>query len=186
MAAPRNEDIKGKILESAASLLQERSFNDISISDIAKAAGITKGSVYYYYNCKEDILYDIADGYLQLLYDDLMVWLSDKRKDTSLIRLLKYSFQRGVSDPGKSLRLHLTVEAISGNERLREKLINRYRQFHSVLAEKLRERMPGEDCDYYAWLVIVTIDGLMIQSLLQDPEIDIDRFIGKMVDELTD
>ena len=56
MAAPRNDNIKEKILESASKLLQTRTFGDISIADIAKAAGVTKGSIYYYYNSKEDLL----------------------------------------------------------------------------------------------------------------------------------
>lgn len=185
MAAPRNDDIKKKILEAATALMQERSFTDISIADIAKAAGVTKGSVYYYYNSKEDLLYDIADGYLELLYHDLMVWLEDESKDTSLPRLLRYTYQRGVGDPGKSLRLHLTLDAIAGNEKLRGKLLSRYRLFKNVLAEKLSERMPGENSEYYAWLVIVTVDGLMMQSLLKDPEIDIDGFIEEMVSHLS-
>lgn len=184
MAAPRNDDIKNKILESATKLLRERSFTDISIADIAQQAGVTKGSVYYYYNSKEDLLYDIADGYLQLLYHDLMAWLEDESKDTSLPRLLRYTYQRGIGDPGKSLRLHLTLDAIAGNALLRDKLLGRYRMFKNILSEKLRERMPGEDSEYYAWLVIVTVDGLMLQSLLNNPEIDIDSFIENTVDRL--
>lgn len=184
MAAPRNDNIKEKILQSASRLLQTRTFGDISIADIAKAAGITKGSIYYYYNSKEDLLYDIADGYLELLFHDLMVWVEDENKDTSLPRLLRYALSRGVADPGKSLRLHLTVDAIAGNERLREKLLGRYRLFRNVLAEKLAERRPDGDSEYEAWQIIVTIDGLMLQSLLQNPDIDIDNYIEETVKRL--
>lgn len=184
MAAPRNDNIKEKILESASSLLQTRTFGDISIADIAKAAGVTKGSIYYYYNSKEDLLYDIADGYLQLLFSDLLEWAEDESKDTSLPRFLHYAFSRGVADPGKSLRLHLTVDAIAGNERLREKLLGRYRMFRQVLTEKLMERKPGADSEYEAWQIIINIDGLMLQSLLQNPDIDIEKYIEKTTETL--
>ena len=184
MAAPRNDNIKEKILESASRLLQNRTFGDISIANIAKEAGVTKGSIYYYYNSKEDLLYDIADGYIELLFHDLMVWVEDESKDTSLPRLLHYALSRGVTDPGKSLRLHLTVDAIAGNERLREKLLARYRLFRNVLAEKLAERKPGGDSSFEAWQIIVTIDGLMLQSLLQNPDMDIEQYIDKTVKNL--
>lgn len=182
MAAPKNENIKDKILQSASLLLQERSFSEISIADIAKASGVTKGSIYYYYNSKEDLLYDIADGYLELLYHDLMVWVEDENKDTSLPRLLRYVLQRGISDPGKSLRLHLTVEAIAGNECLREKLLGRYRMFRKILSEQLNERKPNSDGDFYATAIISIIDGLLIQSLLNTPDLNIDEFIEKIID----
>lgn len=184
MAAPRNDNIKEKILESASRLLQARTFGDISIADIAKDAGITKGSIYYYYNSKEDLLYDVADGYLELLFHDLIAWVEDESKDTSLPRLLRYCLQRGVADPGKGLRLHLTVDAIAGNALLREKLLARYKTFRNVLADKLRERKPDGDSEYEAWQIIVTIDGLLLQSLLTNPDIDIDRYIEKAVGDL--
>lgn len=184
MAAPKNENIKEKILLGASKLLRERSFSDISIADIAREAGITKGSIYYYYNSKEDLLYDVADGYLELLFHDLTVWVEDENKDTSLPRLLRYVFQRGVGDPGKSLRLHLTVEAIAGNEKLREKLLGRYHMFKTILSEKLKERKPGTDSEYDAWTIIMMVDGLLIQSLLNNQEIDVDRYIEETVDRL--
>ncbi|NLW65189.1 MAG: TetR/AcrR family transcriptional regulator [Clostridiales bacterium] len=184
MAAPKNENIKEKILNSASELLQLRSFSEISIADIARKAGITKGSIYYYYNSKEDLLYDIADGYLELLFHDLTVWVEDENKDTSLPRFLRYVFQRGVADPGKSLRLHLTLEAIAGNEKLREKLLGRYRMFKNILSEKLQERKPGADGEYEAWTILVMVDGLLIQSLLKNPDIDVDKFIEDTVEKL--
>ena len=62
MAAPHNDNIKEKILEAASQLLAEKSFNEISLAQIAARAGVTKGSVYYYYKTKDDILCDVADG----------------------------------------------------------------------------------------------------------------------------
>ena len=47
MAAPHNDNIKEKILEAASQLLAEKSFNEISLAQIAARAGVTKGSVYY-------------------------------------------------------------------------------------------------------------------------------------------
>lgn len=184
MAAPHNDNIKGKILESATALLQEKSFNEVSLSEIAGKAGVTKGSVYYYYKNKDDIIYDIADGYLQTLYDDLIAWVENREKDTSLPRLLRYALTRGVDDPGKSLRLHLTLDAIAGNEQIRQKLLKRYHTFRTVIGEKIAERRDqssSEDGWYEGWLVLTVIDGLMIQKLLGNDDIDIEAFTEEFV-----
>ncbi len=184
MAAPHNDNIKEKILQSATALLRERPFPEISLADVARAAGVTKGSVYYYYKSKEDLLYDVADGYLDVLYRDLIVWVEDEKKDTSFPRLLRYALQRGVDDPGRSLRLHLTMDAIAGNEQLRQKLLRKYDAFRRVFAEKCAARKPGADGDFYAWLILTLVDGLLIQSLLGDPNIDIRSFIEQTVKTL--
>lgn len=44
------------ILDATQQLLSESPTQMISVSDIAKKAGIGKGSIYYYYKSKEDIL----------------------------------------------------------------------------------------------------------------------------------
>lgn len=184
MAAPHNNNIKGKILESATRLLQEKSFQEITLSQISKEAGVTKGSIYYYYKTKDDILYDIADGYLEVLYHDLMVWIEDENKDTSFPRLIRYALKRGVDDPGKNLRIHLTVDAIAGNATIREKLLKKYDSFREIFAEKVSERKEGADGQYYAWLILTVVDGLLIQTLLGNPNLDADKFIEQFVREV--
>lgn len=96
MAAPLGTQIRECILESAAALMEERSFFDISLADIARAARISKGTLYYYYNSRDAILFDLTDRYLQKLSDDLLAWVDNEEKDTSLPRLLRYTFSRGV------------------------------------------------------------------------------------------
>ena len=48
MAAPRNENIREKILSAAEDLLASEKMSDISLADIAKEAGVSKGTLYYY------------------------------------------------------------------------------------------------------------------------------------------
>ena len=82
MAAPLGTQIRERILESAAALMEERSFFDISLADIARAARISKGTLYYYYNSRDAILFDLTDRYLQKLSDDLcLLYTSDAADD---------------------------------------------------------------------------------------------------------
>ncbi len=184
MAAPKNDNVRNRILDTASMMLEEKSFNSISLSQIATKTGISKGSIYYYYNSKDDLLYDIADIYLSQLYSDLLVWVDNKDKDTSLPRLLYFSLNGGIEEPEKSLRLNLVMDAIAGNEELKNKLIRKYKEFKEIFSEKIMERMNAPDskkASYYGWLLLTIIDGVVIQNLLGNEELVNEDFINMTV-----
>jgi len=56
-AAKRQE----KIIAAAIDKFHERSYAETSVEDVANAVGILKGSIYYYIDSKEDLLYRILD-----------------------------------------------------------------------------------------------------------------------------
>ncbi|MBK5252889.1 MAG: TetR/AcrR family transcriptional regulator [Peptostreptococcaceae bacterium] len=185
MAAPKNDNIRNRILDVASCMLQEKSFNSISLSQIAKKAEISKGSIYYYYNSKDDLLYDIADIYLSQLYSDLLIWVDNKEKDTSLPRLLYFSLHGGIEEPEKNLRLHLVMDAIAGNVEITEKLNKKYKEFKDIFSAKIMERMATPDskkASYYGWLLLTIIDGVVIQNLLGNKELINEDFINMTVD----
>ena len=138
MAAPRNENLRETILDAAAALLRHSDFATVTLAQIAAAAGVSKGTLYYYYSNKDDILFDIADRYLRGLMDELLAWVDNQKKDTSLPRLLKYVLERGVGDEFGNLRLYLIGAGVSGHDALRGRYIELYGQFQS----RRRRRPP--------------------------------------------
>src|SRR5919198_3763716 len=61
--APRvsGDDRERAILETAESLLEERSFHEISIDDLARGAGISRPTFYFYFPSKEAVLLTLID-----------------------------------------------------------------------------------------------------------------------------
>lgn len=52
----RNKEVtRKKILDTAFWLFYSRSFNDVSIDDITKVAGITKGALFHYFPNKKEL-----------------------------------------------------------------------------------------------------------------------------------
>lgn len=63
-------DKRELILDAAEKLMLETSQNDISVALIAKQAGIGKGSIYYYFKSKEEIMYAVIErGYRTALHE---------------------------------------------------------------------------------------------------------------------
>ena len=51
---------QAKILEVAEAIIAAKGARDTSLRDIAKAVGISKGTLYYHYATKEALVYDIT------------------------------------------------------------------------------------------------------------------------------
>ncbi len=180
MAAPKNDNVKQQILDAATALFQER--HDVSLAEIAAAAHVSKGTLFYHYRSKAQIYLDLGERYWSRLSDDLLVWVDNREKDTSLPRLVRYTFLRGAFDDSGQLRLRLMVESISGEEEslIRERLNEQYSHFKNILKSRILERAPGADGEQLAWLLLTLVDGLMVQSTMQNEGMDMDAFIEWM------
>ena len=174
MAAPRKENIKEMILNALLKLLETKSFNEISLAEVAKAAGISKGTLYYHYKTKGEIFFDLTDRYLSEQWDDLVRWTENKEKDTSIHRLVKYVVERNVA--AASFRMQLYSEAQLGDAELKRKLSKRYDEFQKLISEKIAER-TNIDPDFLTWLILLLSDGIIIQSAIGNTEFDTEKFI---------
>lgn len=169
MAAPLNANVRETILQAAAQLLRQTSFDNITLAQIAATARISKGTLYYYYSSKDDILFDVAERYLSSLLEELLQWVDNKQKDTSLPRLFGFVLERGADDAFGNLRLYLIGASVSGQDALRQKYIELYAQFQQTLATRLAQRAPGAESGYLAWLILLLADGLLVQRQLDNP-----------------
>jgi len=60
-ARPSGDDREAAILATAGELLQQRTFSDISVDDLAKGAGISRPTFYFYFPSKEAVLLSLLD-----------------------------------------------------------------------------------------------------------------------------
>lgn len=175
MAAPRKDDTKTHILESTEALLKSREAGDISLADIARKAKISKGTLYYHFPSKDAILLGLMDKYLHTQWEQFKQWIGNESKDTSLHRFIMYILERDTMDI--SIRIHILMEAIRGNEVLKKELLSRYKNFANAIAKQIPGRARHLDPDYLAWFLLVLSDGLLLHETLGNPDLDTDRFI---------
>ena len=50
-----------KIVDAAAKIFREKGYKEATLEDIADEVGILKGSLYYYIDKKEDLLYAVVE-----------------------------------------------------------------------------------------------------------------------------
>lgn len=64
------ENKKREILQAAYEVFSEKGFHNASISDIAREAGIAKGSIYDYFHSKDDLFLSLLDFVLAEFFEE--------------------------------------------------------------------------------------------------------------------
>lgn len=59
-AKPRSRRRRQELVDVAARIFHEKGYDATSIQDVAEALGILKGSIYYYIDSKEDLLFEVV------------------------------------------------------------------------------------------------------------------------------
>ncbi|MGO4885890.1 MAG: TetR/AcrR family transcriptional regulator [Bryobacteraceae bacterium] len=60
LRARKRRELRRRISDTATRLFMERGFDAVSVEEIARAAAVSKATVFNYFDCKEDLLLDRA------------------------------------------------------------------------------------------------------------------------------
>lgn len=86
------------IINAAKKIFAEKDFAKATISEIAGLAGVADGTIYEYFQSKEDILLSIATNRLDSYLKHVAGAFEIKTPDRKLRRLIKYHFSSFLSD----------------------------------------------------------------------------------------
>jgi AcrR family transcriptional regulator len=71
MARAQEPAVRRRLVAAATRLFAEKGYESASVSEIVAAAGVTKGSMYHYFQAKDDLLLEIYQGVLSMQMDRL-------------------------------------------------------------------------------------------------------------------
>lgn len=101
----RSIEKKERILSAAQSLFTEKGYFDMTTVDIAKAAGLSTGTVYAYFKDKKDILlecvYKNGETYIQQIINELSKFSENKSLFTTIKNILNIFVQLHTAYPKK-------------------------------------------------------------------------------------
>lgn len=131
--------MKDKIVEQSVLLFEKEGFSHTSIQDIVDELGVTKGTFYYYFSSKEQLLMEIQDDYItnllrrqeQIIHSDQM---TPKDKLIGVIRLLVTD----ITENGPSARVYFRELRHLADENI-EKIKQKRAQFRLNLEDVIRK-----------------------------------------------
>jgi AcrR family transcriptional regulator len=131
--------VKEKITEFSIQLFEKQGFSETSIQDIVDSIGVTKGTFYYYFSSKEELLMDIHLGYIDEMLKLQLEIFEDPHK-TCKEKLFEVVFMliRKIKSQGSSAKIFFREMQNLNEERL-AKIIPKRDQFRLNLEALIQD-----------------------------------------------
>ncbi|MDJ0840764.1 MAG: TetR/AcrR family transcriptional regulator [Acidobacteriota bacterium] len=76
---------KAAILEAAEALFMEKGFADVSLSQLAKAAGVTKSLIHHHFGSKDQLWVDVKLNFFKDYFDEYVEMLTTQEASVDLL-----------------------------------------------------------------------------------------------------
>lgn len=108
-------------MEASIALFEQNGFSETSIQDIVDALGVTKGTFYYYFKSKEELLMDIHLGYIEGLLEKQKKIIDDPAKSIKEKVLdIVYMLIHNIEKQGRQARIFFREMKHLNEEHLRK------------------------------------------------------------------
>ncbi|PYZ92181.1 TetR family transcriptional regulator [Salipaludibacillus keqinensis] len=127
--------MKEKILEKSIVLFEKKGFSETSIQDVVDALGVTKGTFYYYFKSKEELLMEIHLRYITAVVEKQKAIIEDDSKDskTKLFDVV-YMLLNSIEKQGTSARVFFREMRNLSDDHLSEIIPQRDQFFNQLLS----------------------------------------------------
>jgi AcrR family transcriptional regulator len=161
-----------QIVEGARSVFLARGFDAASMGDIAKAAGVSKGTLYVYFKDKDELFGAIVHGECALQAEGVFEFDHADHDVEAVLMRHGQAFVRNMSDPGRLSSLRTIIAVAERMPDLGRKI---YETGPAVaiakLAAYLRAQvnagvLAADDCEVAAAQFIETCHATMFKPML--------------------
>lgn len=167
-----------QIVDAAVAVIAEQGLQNLSLSEIEKKVGMSRGQLMYYFKAKEEILLAVFDRLVLLMHREQPTPPAEQRK---LFEVLAQVLGRLVKNPLANPEfhaLHCTFMAqISHRADFRAKLAELYEGWRRMLAEDVaNEQKRHPDCKKVNPRALATVIEAMIHGLITQAAADPNAF----------
>jgi AcrR family transcriptional regulator len=181
----KSNNTKENIIIAASKLMTIKGVKSTSLADIAKEVGISKGTLYYYYPSKNEIIFDIAEKHINQITNELFAWMDKVDNKATPKEIIKVVFERILTAETRGkLHLYLISNSLTSNEYLKKRFREKYKQWRNMIEEVLKKILIDRTTNYVALasIVLASLDGLTIQWLLGVENLPIDDIATLLAD----
>ena len=164
-------DLREKIIQAAIESIAQTGFDRTKMEDIAKRLGLSKGTIYLYFNSKEDLFLAICEHYLKAVRDQQYSAIFSKKEDLVLDSEHFYENFRRLEQGKDRVMLEMVVES-SRNSRLKKGMYEHRLKVYDAVVEHLNRQIEkgfikkGIDVNGLASAFVALYDGLTVSNML--------------------
>ncbi|MBA4053503.1 MAG: TetR/AcrR family transcriptional regulator [Marivirga sp.] len=194
---PKAEETKAFIIEKTAPLFNTKGFVGTSLTDMEKATGLTKGSIYNNFNNKDEVALAVFDHNLKiintLIEGEMNKYSSAKGQLLAYVKVYNKNVLQSPFPIGGCPILNTAVEADDSHPALRKKanaaILAWKNKIVSLIEKgiKAKEFRPSVNAEETALTIVATIEGAVMISKVTgntDHMKTIMRAVEKMIDNI--
>lgn len=164
---------------------QSKGYAKATIDDIAGEYGLSKGSIYWYYPSKKDILKDLFRYWMDETLKGVYSEISDLKSARDKIVRMGEFFIRSLID---DLELYSSMLVFWGSsyedDFMRERIMDLYAQYDEIVKSLLSQGEENREFivpnkEVYCTLLIAMIEGLVIRHAVSKA-LDLDSVLGEV------
>jgi len=166
-----------EIALSCKDTLLKKGFKNITVSELAKAANIGKGTIYEYFENKEDIVFEIIKIYIEEYNKNLLERINSVN-DTLEKLFIFFEFFYKESDEIKFYKEFLAISLLSPTQKMK-KFKSEIRKIYLDILSKIVDRRVAE-------MFYNAVIGKFIEKETTLNKVDLKEFIIEMYKILKD
>jgi len=136
-----------KILNAAMMLFYEKGFDGASIQDIAYASEVNKATIYYYFENKQALLYEIASNTLDILINMAQKVMNSGLSPQNKLKRLIFDNAIWVINHPRNATTTL-LESRNLSPKLAMDIVNKRDYYRGMFCKLLEELMPKDNSRY--------------------------------------
>jgi AcrR family transcriptional regulator len=185
------EPSRKQLMTAAIDCFARLGYQGTSIDRIARAAGVTKGAVYYHFKDKEEVLFDaVKDRIGGFENRVLQAVVPGEDPIANLRQVVDACFFHATVSNHRRFIITLMVEALDTNPRLSAAFQRILRRMRAFLADVVRAGQesgalrPDVEPEVAGALIAAAIMGAEIQHYQDPAEVDLRRVLDALIEQL--
>mgnify|MGYP000436242627 CR=1 FL=1 len=138
MAKKKDTNKYFKIIEAATKVFAEKGFFQSRVADIAREAGVADGTIYIYFENKDDILISLFEEQMSLVLENMEAQLSTVDDPAEKLRIFALTHLKLVEE-NQSMAEIIQVELRQSSKFIKEYKNQQFARYLDIIAGIIRE-----------------------------------------------
>ena len=164
-------DKKQQIIDAAIRVISNQGIEQTSVREIAAAAGLTTGAIYYHYKNKEELFQDIVNESIHFSHKVSEKYINESIPREELLDTIIGEIRKRLEkDDEQKLHIALLSDIIANKGTINQQYIDNYKQIIKNTGDLYAPAFGIENNEEYKYLIssilIAALDGMAIQQSL--------------------
>ena len=170
--AQLREESVNRLTQAAFRLIVTKGYHACSLQEIAEAAGLTKGAIFFYFESKENLLLHLLDIAEANIVEPLIAHLNETNRPApqKIASFFRFTSKQGIDRPNELLCLiKMSIESRNSTDLADRRVAELYQRIYQTLEDvidagkkkgELAADLPTRE---FATLVVATYEGMMLE-----------------------